>query len=1044
MTTPGAKVRTDLVFARSRKERLEEQALPLMRALECLLNDMRSLFIDEPFTASTEPPSLETVRDLAMTAWGVKRVGEGTTYALDGAPGTSENASPRVPGEEYSLLCRLKDSSELLGLGADGDSPLEAFRESWHYMVGLMVDGCSEQALAAIKELSSSQLLFLISQLNTIAPFSWAVSVDRPIGNRELLELGLRFCLSNKVKQALWQILVEKDLTDDVIVRMFRSEMSRTGGLSYAQEREYFDKVTALEGAYLHTADADKLLDTGVSPYLSAEDSYTRAYNPRKPNPYQVPGAPLLVSDETLSANVGLLRPLDTSSPPQKTAHLLASLAKELVEAYRRFGSEYPAANEAAAASTIEQDCKNMIARLVAFEHYEQFHSKTEVSLLDPLRKALIEIRNRMATYRIHRESSEHFDKSFPPLRAEEVDGVAVRIEELADKKRLLDSVRHLSEMTSVSLMGVGGGVDGSSAPNESVRRTMVLSAGASGYYTVCHEGVNRSQLSLANLAMLRPPVSDWTLRIQGVEGGFFPKDIAGLHEDIAFNYVCSLTEDASKEWLHNVFLLTTDGLKAAREGAQAFTKGNLTAKEADCNPLALAMVESARQAAREQQKESIAQLFKKAVAGEPQTLLLFMRAIELYGELLFEVMNELYPEGKPGSAEARAAIKANVRVVCHYSPDIIPRAGGTDEIVPFLEEHRSKTSRYETLSEAELSSHIVLRYYLSSMKHQLCLDNYAELLVMDRSLHALAKGLYERSAAHHDAIDYPYEPDDSISLADVRRHRNMALDVEEELRKTCAYFLSGWRAEQPHRLPILEAEDLVHVFFRSVREQVVNNHLGSRIAFLEGLPRYCLRADTEQLLAQARQLQALFNEATAEFTDDLPIKIEPWSVSEALASAVPPQALPMAGAGAAGGTSAPEASDSTLDPFLLSAAEVSSSLRHIFHGVEPDCIQKISRLLARVIDEEMKKADFSQELVSCAKAFLQENGQKGTTVVAPNSRFFTQETSGDNNARLVDAICTYIIEKSDNTKLVDGGLAKINTELVRLIEEHRPSAPAP
>ena len=118
--------------------------------------------------------------------------------------------------------------------------------------------------------------------------------------------------------------------------------------------------------------------------------------------------------------------------------------------------------------------------------------------------------------------------------------------------------------------------------------------------------------------------------------------------------------------------------------------------------------------------------------------------------------------------------------------------------------------------------------------------------------------------------------------------------------------------------------------------------------------------------------------------------------------------------------------------------------LSSIFQKHQPDFIQKINALLGNVLYEAIGKADFSQELVSCAKAFLQENGQKGTTVVAPNSRFFTQETSGDNNARLVDAICTYIIEKSDNTKLVDGGLAKINTELVRLIEEHRPSAPAP
>ena len=145
-----------------------------------------------------------------------------------------------------------------------------------------------------------------------------------------------------------------------------------------------------------------------------------------------------------------------------------------------------------------------------------------------------------------------------------------------------------------------------------------------------------------------------------------------------------------------------------------------------------------------------------------------------------------------------------------------------------------------------------------------------------------------------------------------------------------------------------------------------------------------------------------------------------------------------MAGAGAAGGA-APVAIDSTVDQFSESALQMFGYLSSIFQKHQPDFIQKINALLGNVLYEAIGKADFSQELVSCAKAFLEENGRP----VASNSRFFTQEASGDNNARLVEKICTCIIENSDKSVLVDDGLAKINLELDRLLKEHRPSAPS-
>lgn len=255
------------------------------------------------------------------------------------------------------------------------------------------------QALERIEGLSNEQYLFLLCQLNALAPAGWAPSRTNEHalspGTKGLHDASRLFVLPMPIAQTLWDEVISRrmvrsfDVCTVHVVDTFRVHLGRKGGLRLDQVMGYSEEVTRLGYASNLGIRVSLVEEGSFNPTVSSEQECYRAQNRGRLSLYKVPGAPLEVSVPELETLEQTLRPSllrgvtdearfvgeetpftseDYGTRIELKAWELLYRSLAMVKQYQGFGRNKAALDIADGHPTFQSEIHTQIARLAAFE----------------------------------------------------------------------------------------------------------------------------------------------------------------------------------------------------------------------------------------------------------------------------------------------------------------------------------------------------------------------------------------------------------------------------------------------------------------------------------------------------------------------------------------------------------------------------------------------------------------------------------------------------------------------------------------------------
>lgn len=669
-----------------------------------------------------------------------------------------------------------------------GHSPLHPFENCSRLLANLMSSdvGIQEQALREVKALDAPKLLFLIAQLNVLAPAGWAVTPSNVdlVQSQELLFISKDFALSSTVKQSLWHCLKAFHLTHmmsgdlgagEIIVSTFHGHLSATGGLSVADNLEFQGEDRHQTPEYPCAPLAATTFDSGVLPSGTNDAEFSEHFihtnSLTADHNFKVPSAPLLVSVEKLTELRSTLD--DSGSAERSFGKFLISLAEELASQYKTFRDSASAEADKA----FLQNLDNTIARLAFWKEKARYilpvdangdytvatalRNDMDMPLVDAMEHAscaLSEIRHRMMAFRVVAQSKEAYkapivtERSLSDIEKEKItheiatglgEDEAKRLAALAQKS--IERQMGLSEDdTKEQINKLGDIASILFADDETQGRIIIHYQGDTE--SICHEGMNRSQTQAAMYDVLKLPSSTGQIKVQGAESGYAPdKSFADITGDNVFGYLHGRILGMSNpgECLSRNFYNAFGTTKRVREGHLSSIHSPLNppdyrafSEESDSFTL-----EKARQQTRDVYQAACETVLKNALDRRHQSISLYMRAGSVIPRYLVDAADRLQL-----TPMQRTVVKQYLHVSFLKLPDNISRAGGKDErdvsIKRRSDSPEIQANKFEP-QEGELRHLTILgtKAYLSTG------DQYSRMFVMDAESLGEAEALYQASA---------------------------------------------------------------------------------------------------------------------------------------------------------------------------------------------------------------------------------------------------------------------------------------------------------
>ena len=638
------------------------------------------------------------------------------------------------------------------------------------YLLGALMSPSPEtqsMAIASMLTKTPAELLFLIAQLNTLAPAGWAANPETLmfVKSIELLEICNDFALSGTVKRALWQRLEELGLThvdDDsinpqrTIISTFHQYLSITGGLSIASHLHFLHN----NSTPLSSCDslANQTFDAGLLPSGNNDSDFSEfmqlitATSPV--HAYKMPSAALIVSapqlrecSEDLTAGAASLSP-DLQAQRLFGAKLLI-LTSELANEYATF----PHSEAAESNGEFKYHLDLMLSRIAVCRENAQYVNKGDATLLQALEQAnsaLTEIRHRMTAYRVFDDSKLVSLASYPPTTAR-------TYRELEDSKILPDGARDevaIAQLKETMELSKEIEDDNVFERLDTIASVLFADKAEQGrirlHYqgdtkSTCHQGMNRSQSQAAILNILRLPGSTGHIDAHGAESGAAPyQRFTNITEENFFEFLFDdLTNtEIPDQWMARSYQAAFGITKTFRIGNLASSHTELNPLESDMTPDALHTVADARQRTRILFQAACENILRNALNGRHQTITLYSRATTIMSRFLVEAADHM--ELSPSD---RDIIKKHLHIACQLLPDNIARKGESQDIA--FETARLREIPADSKSPFEPDEiEVQCKAYYTTKAFLQTGDEYSQMFLMDPKTMEEAERLYHQSTS--------------------------------------------------------------------------------------------------------------------------------------------------------------------------------------------------------------------------------------------------------------------------------------------------------
>lgn len=647
------------------------------------------------------------------------------------------------------------------------DGTLKPFANCSHLLGELMSPSPETQgtAIASMVTKTPAELLFLIAQLNTLAPAGWAANPESLtfVQSFDLLDICNDFALSGTVKRALWQRLEDLKLTnvDDssispqrTIVSTFHQYLSISGGLSIASHLHFLQN----NSPPLSSCDtlANQTFDAGILPSGTNDSDFAEfmqlitATSPT--HAYKMSSAPLIVSAPQLHACSENLKtgaaamPLTLQAQRLLGAKLLM-LTGELAKDYAAF----PHSEAAESNGEFKYHLDLMLLRIAVCRENARHVNTGDVPLLEALEQAnstLTEIRHRMTAYRVYSDSKSVSSVVPPPTTTR-------TYRELEDSQKLPDGTRDEAKIARIKYtMALTKEFEDDNvfARLDTIASVLFADNAEQGrirlHYqgdteSTCHQGLNRSQSQAAILNILRLPSSTGRIDAHGAESGSVPfQRFTDLNEENYFEFLSDVlvSTEFPLEWLARSY-------HAAFGMTRTFRIGNLATGHTELNPMEGGMttatwhtVEDARQRARILFQAACENLLRNALNGRHQTITLYSRAIPIMSRFLVEAADHMAL-----STSDRDIIKQHLHIACQLLPDNIASKGDARDIG--LETARLQAIPATAKSPFEPDeTEVQCKAYYATQAFLQTGDEYSRMFLMDPQMLEEAEKLYSQS----------------------------------------------------------------------------------------------------------------------------------------------------------------------------------------------------------------------------------------------------------------------------------------------------------